>query len=237
MGIYMILNKVTNKIYIGQSIDIQARFKAHKNDLRKNKHCNKHLQSAWNKDGEKSFEFIILCECEENKLNELEQYYILSLDATNQEIGYNLAWGGSSNRTTEETRKLLSDLNKGEKHPKKREVYCVELNKIYPYARKVTEELGINHGDIIKCCNGKRLTCKGYHWMYYEDYLSGKEILEKKKQPKRNHKQKVYCIERKEIFESIAEAQRITGCDSRAIHSCCKGKQKSTKGYHWEYAI
>ena len=35
----------------------------------------------------------------------------------------------------------------------------------------------------------------------------------------------------------MAEAQRVTGCDSRAIHSCCKGKQKSTKGYHWEYAI
>ena len=100
MGIYMILNKTNGKIYIGQSVDIQARFKAHKNELNHNKHHNKHLQSAWNKDCEENFEFIILCECEQNKLNEFEQYYILTLDATNPEVGYNLAWGGLSNRTS-----------------------------------------------------------------------------------------------------------------------------------------
>ena len=67
-GIYMILNHANDKIYIGQSIDIKARWKQHKSDLNNNRHVNKHLQNSWNKFGQDNFEFIILCECEENQL-------------------------------------------------------------------------------------------------------------------------------------------------------------------------
>ena len=67
MGIYMIINKINNKIYIGQARNIKERWKNHINDLKNNKHYNKHLQGAWNKYGKDSFEFIILCECEEKE--------------------------------------------------------------------------------------------------------------------------------------------------------------------------
>ena len=76
-GIYMILNKVNNKVYIGQSVDIYKRWTKHRRELRNNKHDNDHLQKSWNRDGEQYFDFIILCECPQNKLNEMEQYYIL----------------------------------------------------------------------------------------------------------------------------------------------------------------
>lgn len=236
IGIYMIVNNVDNKIYIGQSIDIDKRFKSHKQKLNSNTHYNVHLQNAWNKYGENEFEFSIICECEENKLNELEEYYIFCLDATNLEIGYNVALGGNSSKTSDTTKKKLSLLNQGEKHPKSKSIYCVELDKVFPYARKITEELGINHGNIIRCCKGTRNTCHNMHWMYYDDYLEkGIIISSNKKQPKRKHKTPVYCKELDQSFESIAMASRKTGCDSRAIHNCCNNPSHTINNLHWKY--
>ena len=42
IGIYMILNKVNNKVYIGQSKNITKRISRHRCDLRKNIHKNKY---------------------------------------------------------------------------------------------------------------------------------------------------------------------------------------------------
>ena len=59
-GIYIIQNTINNHVYIGSSINLKQRFSQHRSTLRNNTHKNKHLQSAWNKYGEKNFEFIII---------------------------------------------------------------------------------------------------------------------------------------------------------------------------------
>ena len=46
-GIYRITNTVTNESYIGKSKDIEGRFAAHKNDLKKGTHINKGLQEDY----------------------------------------------------------------------------------------------------------------------------------------------------------------------------------------------
>ena len=38
IGIYKIENKVNGKVYIGQSVNIESRWKGHKSNLRNNKH-------------------------------------------------------------------------------------------------------------------------------------------------------------------------------------------------------
>lgn len=50
-GIYQIINKSTNKFYIGSAIDLKKRKREHFHHLNHNKHRNKHLQSSWNKHG------------------------------------------------------------------------------------------------------------------------------------------------------------------------------------------
>ena len=60
VGIYCITNKITNKIYIGSTIDINRRWKEHKKELSKNKHHNLYLQNSFNKYGHKNFNFHIL---------------------------------------------------------------------------------------------------------------------------------------------------------------------------------
>jgi len=78
-GIYQIRNKINKKIYIGSAINIVERWQRHVRLLNRNKHTNKHLQSAWNKYGSENFEFTILEECEKELLIEREQFYLDTL--------------------------------------------------------------------------------------------------------------------------------------------------------------
>jgi group I intron endonuclease len=62
-GVYVIRNIVTNKIYVGSTGKLSERWNQHKYSLKRGKHSNPHLQSAWNKYGEKSFTYEIIEIC------------------------------------------------------------------------------------------------------------------------------------------------------------------------------
>ena len=49
------------------------------------------------------------------------------------------------------------------------------------------------------------------------------------------HRKPVRCIETGEEFESLSDAQRKTGILGETISRCCRGKQKTASGYHWEF--
>jgi group I intron endonuclease len=59
-GIYRIINKTNNKIYIGSSVNILSRFSKHKSLLKHNKHDNDYLQNSYNKYGLENFLFEII---------------------------------------------------------------------------------------------------------------------------------------------------------------------------------
>ncbi len=76
-GIYNIRNKISNKIYIGSTINIYKREQQHKNLLNKNNHKNKILQNAFNKYGKENFQFEIIEYLDDKeKLIEREQNWI-----------------------------------------------------------------------------------------------------------------------------------------------------------------
>lgn len=89
-GIYLILNTVNNKVYIGSAVDIKKRWRDHKWHLKENKHHNSHLQLAWNKYGENRFQFSILEECGIENLLLIERNYIIQYRANNSKFGYNI---------------------------------------------------------------------------------------------------------------------------------------------------
>lgn len=78
-GIYCIINTINGKKYIGSSKNIYNRWLKHRATLRGNYHGNPHLQSAWNKYGEKSFHFFIIEKCNPMVLEEREDLYINSI--------------------------------------------------------------------------------------------------------------------------------------------------------------
>ena len=84
IGIYKIENLINNKKYIGQSIHIEKRWL---------EHCQNSSESligkALKKYGKENFSFQILEQCELNKLDELEQYYIQKYN-TIVPLGYNI---------------------------------------------------------------------------------------------------------------------------------------------------
>lgn len=87
-GIYTITNKVTGKLYIGESLDIYRRWHdEHIPQLRKNRHYNKELQNDFNKYGEENFSFEILQRYSRNdpistkaRILILESYFITQFE-------------------------------------------------------------------------------------------------------------------------------------------------------------
>lgn len=49
------------------------------------------------------------------------------------------------------------------------------------------------------------------------------------------HRKIVKCIETNITYESLADAERKTGILSETISRCCRGKQKTASGFHWEF--
>lgn len=97
MGVYQIVNKKNNKIYVGSSLNLPGKFNSNRFQLELQSHYNKALQEDWNLYGEKSFSFEVLenldphdfekeywpkalAELESKWLNKLQPY---------QEKGYN----------------------------------------------------------------------------------------------------------------------------------------------------
>ena len=110
IGIYKITNKVNDKAYIGQSVDIEKRWKRHINDSKNpNKHSyNYPICCALRKYGIENFNFEILEECNKNLLDEREIYWISYFDTYLN--GYNQGEGGESNRKTP-TENVLAIIN------------------------------------------------------------------------------------------------------------------------------
>jgi len=59
-GIYKITNITNENFYIGSSCRLSMRRSQHFKELKENKHCNRHLQNAYNKYGEENFKFEVL---------------------------------------------------------------------------------------------------------------------------------------------------------------------------------
>jgi hypothetical protein len=59
-GVYEIRCLVTNRVYVGSSVNVHARWLQHRNRLRSGRHCNSFLQRAWNSHGENNFQVLVL---------------------------------------------------------------------------------------------------------------------------------------------------------------------------------
>ena len=75
-GVYRIVNLVTNRTYIGSSLNVPKRLRDHKKLLAGRRHSNRHLQSSWMKHGQDCFSFDELVSCDCSELTTREQQFM-----------------------------------------------------------------------------------------------------------------------------------------------------------------
>jgi group I intron endonuclease len=76
-GIYVIRSLSNpSKLYIGSSVDIHRRWRAHKSNLSRNLHKNQKLQNHYNKYGDSDLEYYVYIECDKDILLSEEQRII-----------------------------------------------------------------------------------------------------------------------------------------------------------------
>lgn len=253
--IYKITNVKNNKCYIGQTTynfnmrykhpgkGIERVYNHYKYNKNNNRSYNVHLLRSIEKYGLDSFivdeEFDIAYSKEE--LDELEKKYIKEFDCINN--GYNNKEGGSDGKYSEEAKIRISE---GRSTP----VWCFELNKMFLSTRLAAEELGISSCDRISdvCRRFGEKTCsiKGYHFVYYEDYLSMTEkergeyvynIEERKRKGKEKvallNKGKTLPNEHKEKISNALKGKVVSQETRDKISQAKKGKyvgENSTTG-------
>lgn len=140
-GIYGLRCKITDKWYIGQSLDIKGRWRSYKRGSCKSQIK---LQRALKLHGPENFEFVLLESCPFDQFNERENYWMIHHDSINN--GYNIREAGNHGRHGEETKKkigLLSRERTGEKHwnhGKKMNPESIEKMKKSLTGRKLSDE-------------------------------------------------------------------------------------------------
>ena len=87
---------------------------------------------------------------------------------------------------------------------------------------------------IHKACLSDSHMAYGFLWVFKKDYnpLISYGYINKNYVP-------VVCLNNDggyiSEYQSITEAQNVTGADGSAIIRCCKGKQKTAQGFKWKY--
>ena len=115
-GVYCLINKVNDHIYIGSSINLASRMKNYLNNtfLKNDKNANMPIVKALLKYDQSNFSLLILEYVEPEYLTSRETFYITDLIPY-----YNVLKQGYSSlgyKQTEETKKLLSELAKNRTH-------------------------------------------------------------------------------------------------------------------------
>lgn len=245
IGIYKIKNQVNGKIYIGQSINIEQRWYNHRNELNGDRHCNGHLQAAWNKYGEENFIFEIIEECILKDIDNKEKYWIDFYNSTNPNLGYNLTCGGQGMhgyKWTEEQRNHQSKIFNPEP------ILQLDLKgniiERWRSASFAARETGFPISGIMNCLKeeGDQYQTHNFIWIYENKYFSKDFNINEYISTYIKERQRVFQYDLygtlTKIWESTSEIIKEYGLRSneyKTISKCLNHEIKSYKGYIYLY--
>lgn len=156
--------------YLGKSIYVYHRMIRNHSD-------NEALNRAIEKYGYDAFEKEIVCYCDIDKLNELEEHYIRELHTHRSENGYNLTWGGDGvgagedhplfgvtgedhpswgRKNSKETLQRMSDAHKGITHSDeaKKKIALAKLGERNPFFGKKPNNASSKYLGVSKSVRG-----------------------------------------------------------------------------------
>lgn len=213
-GIYKITSP-SNKIYVGQSIDLQKRFKDYQKYNKTG--CQVKLKASFKKYGSEKHIFEIIEECPVELLNERERhwqdyYSVLNERGLNckltsikdksgqlrQEVKEKISKSLTGQKRTDEQKRNMSNSQKGKKQ---------SIETIQKRLSKISE---LNEDKNHRKKFGQKLKKKVYQYD-----LEWNLIRE---------------------YNSVTEASDILGVNRASIGKAVKGiKNKTCKGFYWSY--
>ena len=238
--IYMIKNKLNNKIYIGQTTrNLNKRYYEYKSAYNKQTFYNQYLLNSYNKYGFDNFEFSIIDTASTmDELNAKEKNYILKYKSYDRNIGYNIELGGNNAIPSEETLNKMSYSHKGIKQTetwiKKRiapagsddakkygkvkteeeKKYLSEHSPKYWLGKKRDEETRKKISETKKKRGVSKKQIKAYFKTVYKIDINTNKIVEK--------------------YISTNDAATQEGVNQSTISRWCK-IDKIVNGYKWSY--
>lgn len=223
--IYKIVNKINWKIYVGQTTKtlLEDRFKEHRKPT---SNC-RYLLNSFKKYGIYNFEFIMIEDCLDSDLNELEIMYISSHNSLVPN-GYNLKSGGNSGgKHHEETKKKISETLKGR----------TDIKRGCWVGRHHTEETKKKISEALK---GIHRTEETKNKM--SEIRSGKRHTEKSKEKMRSSNKTQIPVNQYDLegnfikqFASVSDASRQTNVVRESIGKCCNNVRQTAGGSMWQH--
>jgi len=249
--IYKITNNINGKVYIGQTTKkLYERIKEHIYNSKRNSQYAIH--KAIRKYGENNFNWeIIDTATNRDELNDKEVYWIGKYKS-NSHLGYNMTDGGdgiSGYKMSNEAKKKMSKSKIGKyssgNHPRAKSVIQLstsgEFIGEFATSKDASNEFGGDFSGISKCCKGEINSMYGFIWIYKDDYNEN-NVSKRVEMYRNNGAKRSVCKFDKdgkyiETFNSLTEASLSVGGNPSAILRCCKGKQKTHKGFIWKFEI
>lgn len=238
--IYKLLNKINNKVYIGQTIrTLNERIGEHRRDFKNNKSANQYLLNAFNKYGWDNFEFTVIDTVQTiEELNEKEISYINQYKSNNRTFGYNIKSGGRNSIPSAETLLKMSIAHSGIAQNKDwvgKRIHKAGSEEAKKYGKEKTEEekaylsknspkywLNKTRDEETKRKISETKLRQGFS-------LTQKEIINKKVYKLNSSTNKLISI-----FESTIEAGKFENVHQSTISRWCS-KDKIINNIQWTY--
>lgn len=229
--IYIILNKINGKFYLGSTKNLHKRKLKHFRELKSQKHHSIYLQRSYNKYGIDNFEFIIIETCfnylqrEQELLNQFDfkDSYNISKTSSGGNFIYNHP---EKDRLIKEA---IQRLRNCERKPRYK-----ELNSNWKGGKtfcKCGIRINSNSNSCIKC---KEMSGNKNHFYGKHHSEETKEKIRQSNLGKYNGSQeKIVIIENIE-YKSLSEASRILNINASTILFRIKSKNKRFINYNYK---
>lgn len=244
--IYKITNQKNGMVYIGSSIEVERRWRQHKEASinEKDHHYNYPLMVAFREFGIANFTFEVIDTLPTwEAMIEAEHNWILKENCVVPN-GYNQTDKTDSPMFDPAIAKKMSD-TKREKYGKR--VCEIDSTKnilnIWNSLAEAGEDTGLDRFKISNVCNGTRLTTgnRTFRFLDDENQIIEPEVKMNQVQSNRITKtsRRVGAYDKDnnliQEFDSLQLAAQFCGGNSSTISAVCRGKRNSHKNYIWRY--
>ena len=244
--IYKITNQKNGMVYIGSSIEVERRWRQHKEASINEKDHNYPLMIAFREFGIANFTFEII--------DTLPNYQAMIKAERDWIVKENCVVPNGYNQTNKTDSPMFDPTIARKMSDTKRKKYGKRVCEIdatnnilmiWDSLVEASEATGLNRFKISNVCNGTRLTTgnRVFRFLNEKNQIIKPEVKVNQIQSNRITKSSKKVIkmndnnEELQTYDSIALAATDNHCDASGISKVCNGKRNKCGGFKWKYQI